>query len=755
MNLWHVNEEIFEPQKLHTQETVYTIGNGYFGTRGSFEEGYPQAEAATLLFGVFDDISPVGKEELANVPDWLTIMLFINGERFRMDRGKILAYQRSLDIYTGVLTRTVHWESPGGARVNISIERFASLADEHAGAIRYSVTAGDSSATTKQGDLDVVLCATLNTAVANNDAMHWETLDQGKENILLWLHTQTRHSAVQLAQTMSFTSSTPGFQAEMIDFGIAPSIHLSGKLAPGDTVTAEKIVVMYTSRDDEHPLLTAIQHHQEILDSSGKIQHADSASSTEVTNQYRYQRAKQAYNTLLTKHREAWQTYWQDSDILIEGDDKAQLAIRYNIYQLRISTSTHDSRYSIAAKGLTGFGYRGHVFHDTEIFMLPYFTYVHPAIARNLLLYRYHLLPGARAKAASNGYEGAQYPWESTLDGSEATPMLYVHPESGELMAVLNGNIELHITASIAFATWQYWDVTGDHEFMQAYGAEILLSTAQFWASRAENHPERGDYEINNVVGPDEWHDHVNNNAYTNYMARWTIQTALDTLNWLRTADPNKATELEQQLNLTEERLNGWRDVIARLHIPQDKQTGVFEEFDGFFQLEPLDQEKYRGRTKSYQGILGAEEVQRYQIVKQADVLMLMTLMRHTFDLQTKRANWDYYFPITDHDYGSSLTPALHVILACELGLTDIAYTLFMKGALIDLENLRGNTPEGIHDACSGAVWQAAILGFAGLNLTDDGYTTHPTWPAGWTRLAFMVKHRGETIHIDLRRDQT
>ncbi|HVB20921.1 MAG TPA: hypothetical protein VNG51_03135 [Ktedonobacteraceae bacterium] len=749
MNLWQVNEDTFDPQKLHAQETVYTIGNGYFGTRGTFEEGYPKAGAATLLFGVFDDISPVGKEELANAPDWLMITLFVNGERFRMDQGKLLAYQRSLDIYTGVLTRTVYWESPGGARLNISIERFASLADEHVGAIRYSVTAEGSSAPTKQDNLDVVLSATINTAVANDDAMHWETLDQGKDNILLWLHSQTRHSAVQLVQTMSFTTSTPGFHAEMIDFDIAPSIHLSGKLAPGDTVTAEKIVVMYTSRDGEHPLQTAIQHHQELLDRSGKIQQ----QHTEVTKQYRYQRAKQAYYTLLTKHREAWQAYWQDSDVLIEGDDKAQLAIRYNIYQLRISTSTHDSRYSIAAKGLTGFGYLGHVFHDTEIFMLPYFTYVHPEIARTLLLYRYNLLPGAREKAASNGYEGAQYPWESTLDGSEATPALYVHPESGELMVVLTGNIELHITASVALASWQYWNITGDDEFMQAYGAEMLLSTAEFWASRAENHPERGDYEINNVVGPDEWHDHINNNAYTNYMAGWNIQTALDTLNWLRTTAPNKASELEQQLDLTLERLNNWRDVIAHLRIPQDMQIGIFEEFDGFFQLEPLDQEKYRGRTKSYQGILGGEKVQRYQIVKQADVLMLLTVMKDKFDLQTKRANWDYYYPITDHDYGSSLTPAFHVILACELGLTEEAYKLYMLGALVDLENPRGNSAAGIHDACCGAVWQATVLGFAGLQFTEDGYTTHPTWPNGWARLAFTVKHKGEPIHIDLRRE--
>ena len=754
MNLWHISEDSFDPKtltpkKLHSQETVYTIGNGYFGTRGTFEEGYPKAVPATLLFGVFDDI-PVGKEELANAPDWLLIKLFVNGERFRLDKGTILEYHRTLDIYNGILTRYVHWESPNGVRLKIIIERFASLADEHVAAIRYSVTAEEQPTTTGKDikeDLDVVLRATLNTAVGNYDLMHWETVDQGQVNALLWLHTETRHSGVQLAQTMTFTTQSPGFQTEMMDSDIAPSIRLTGTLAPGATLTTEKMVVMYTSRDTENPLQATIQHHQGIMNASGTTaqSHTYNSSLEQITTSH-------TYEVLLAKHKEAWKDYWEISDILIEGDEKAQLAVRYNIYQLRISASTHDSRYSIAAKGLTGFGYRGHIFHDTEIFMLPYFTYVHPSIARNLLLYRYHLLPAARVKARKNGYEGAQYPWESTLDGEEATPESIIHPESGELIPVLNGTLELHISSSIAYAVYQYWFVTGDDEFMQQYGAEILFSIATFWGSRAENHPEHGDYEINNVIGHDEWHEHVNNNAFTNYMARWTIQTALDTLDWLHTTSPNKAAVLVQQLDLTSKRLDHWRDVVAHIRIPQDKRTGLFEQFDGFFQLKPLDQSKYKGRTASYQAILGMHGVQEHQIIKQADVLMLLTLLNQNFDLQTKRVNWDYYFPITDHDYGSSLTPALHTILGCEVGQTETAYTLFMKGALVDLENLRGNTPEGIHGACCGAVWQATIFGFAGLRLTGDSHTTAPSWPDGWTRLAFTFFHKGKQFSIDLRR---
>jgi len=751
VNPWYIEEKEFDPQKLHSRETVYTIGNGYFGTRGTFEEEYPKANPGTLLFGVFDKIA-IAKEELANAPDWLTMKLFVNGERFRLDQAKILDYHRTLDMQHGILRRVVLWESPGGIRIRITSERFASLADEHVGVIRYSLTVEEQPET--GGKLDVFLWSALNMAVGNYDLIHWETVEQRRDGELLWLHTQTRHSSVQLVQTMSFTSRDCDFQKELIRSDTSPSIRIYKDLAVGETMTAEKVVVMYTSRDVEDPLQTAIEHHHKILQSSAK-QAEPGKHYTVLVEGARYVNPciqVEPFETLLAEHKKAWHDYWQVSDVIIEGDDRAQQAIRYNIYQLRISASSHDSRYSIAAKGLTGFGYRGHVFHDTEIFMLPYFTYVHPAIARNLLMYRYRLLPAARAKAKKNGYDGAQYPWESTLNGEETTPPAIVHPETGELIPVLNGQIELHITASISHGVWQYWQFTGDDEFMREYGAEMLLNAAEFWASRAEWNPESSYYEINNVIGPDEWHEHVNNNAFTNSMARWNIQAAIDALHWLQSTAPAKAKQLTQQLDLNEKRLARWHDVITYIRIPQDKRTGLFEQFDGFFKLEPFDQEKYQGRTTSYQGILGIRVVQYYQIIKQADVLMLLTTLDQQFNLKTKKVNWDYYYPITDHDYGSSLTPAFHVILACELGLVETAYHMFMKGALVDLEDQRGNSDEGIHCACAGAVWQAAILGFAGLRFTDDGYTTTPCWPEGWTRLAFTCFHKGKQIFIDLRK---
>jgi len=751
VNLWQISEDTFNPElkHLHSQETVYTVGNGYFCTRGTFEEGYLKANPATLLFGVFDSV-PIAKEELANAPDWTLVSLTVNGERFRLEKGKIIDYNRTLDMQKGLLQRTVRWESPQGLHLKITSERFASLADEHVGAIRYTVTNEESDTT-----LDIGLWAEFNSAVGNYDLMHWETVDQGFEQEILWLQSETKKSGVQLAQTMTFTATLPDSRTEYISSYIAPSIRIYGKLAPGETMTAVKFVVMYTTRDgDTDPVRAALEHHRNLLNTEG-TQTSDPhtvPSQSDQSAEVVAEKSVRTYKQLLASTLEEWQKFWQVADVIIEGDDKSQLGMRYNIYQLRINASAHDDRYSIGAKGLTGFGYRGHVFHDTEIFMLPFFTYVLPDIARNLLMYRYHLLPAARKKAASNGYEGAQYPWESTLNGEETTPISIIHPETGELIPVLNGFIELHITASIAHAVQQYWEVTGDDDFMRNYGAEVVLSAAIFWGSRAEKNDEGGYYEITNVIGPDEWHEHVNNNAFTNYMARDNLLNGLRDLQWLQTKEPAKARELVQELNLTEERLAHWQDVADHIRIPQDPKTKVYEQFDGFFKLEHLDQSKFAGRKDSFQGLMGLPAVQKYQIVKQADVLMLLTVLDQQFDLETKRANWDYYYPITDHDYGSSLSPAFHVMLACELGLSGASYKQFLLGALVDLENLRGNTPEGVHAACSGAVWQAAIFGFAGLRVTEEGYTTNPSWPDSWTRIAFNFQHKGQLIAVDLHK---
>jgi kojibiose phosphorylase len=278
---------------------------------------------------------------------------------------------------------------------------------------------------------------------------------------------------------------------------------------------------------------------------------------------------------------------------------------------------------------------------------------------------------------------------------------------------------------------------------MRLYGAEIVLDTARFWASRAEWNGTRGVYEISDVIGPDEYHDHVDNNAFTNRMARWNLETALDVLAWLRREYPAKAEDLVAHLDLSEARMAHWADVLGCLFIPQDPEIGLIEQFEGFFDLRDVELEDYEPRDVSLQALLGIEGVQDYQILKQADVLMLLYLLPSAYDRETMQVNWDYYTPRTDHTYGSSLGPAIQAALAARMDVVEEAYAHFMRAARTDLLNVRGNTGEGIHAASAGGLWQAVVFGFGGVRLTEDGLVAEPRLPAGWTRLAFRLNHRG------------
>ena len=723
MSTWHITETEFDPQALHHKETVFTIGNGYLGTRGAFEEGYPDDWPVTLVHGVFDD-APGVYTELANVPNWLPFTLFVNGERFRMDRGTPLSYRRDLNLRTGVLTRTVRWRSPAGHTVDLAIERFASLADPHLLGIRYRVTALDSESVLE-------FRAGLDGHVGNANLVHWRLVEQrtvGQQGV--YLHVRTRGSGIELCEACHLTvSGGEGITYAYRDCECAPAVVAHVMLRPGEQVVADKLVALVTSLEAKVE-----------AEGDGVCQAALSRLEDAVNH---------GYDDLRAANETAWEREWEACNVTIEGDDEAGLALRYNLFQLLIAAPRHDDRVSIPAKTLSGFGYRGHVFWDTDIFVIPFFAYTRPQVARNLLLYRYHTLPGARRKAQANGYEGAMFAWESADSGDETTPR-WGYASGGEPVRIWCGDIEHHISADVAYAVHEYGRVTGDDDFMRDYGAEIVLDTARFWGSRVEWNGARGRYEINDVIGPDEYHEHVNNNVFTNRMARWNLETALEVLAWLRREFPEKAAELEAHLDLTQERLAHWADVIGCLHIAHDPETGLMEQFEGFFDLTDIDLADYESRRHSMQAELGIEGLQSYQVLKQPDVLMLLYLLRDRYDQETLRVNWDYYTDRTDLTYGSSLGPAIQALLAARLGEPEAAYGHFMHAAWTDLKDSRGNTAHGIHAATAGGLWQAVVFGFAGLELNGEGYTVNPQLPARWKQLSFSFLHQGEKVDLVL-----
>ncbi|WP_448266688.1 beta-phosphoglucomutase [Nostoc sp. DSM 114159] len=719
---WILIETQFDPEQLHSKETVFTIGNGYLGTRGSFEEGYPHALPATFIHGVYDDV-PVVYTELVNCPDWLPLIVIVNGDRFRLDRGEILSYERQLDLRQGLLLRALRWRSPSGNTIDISFERFASLADPHVLALRCHLTPIDF-----EGLIEVQ--ASINGYPENQGFNHWEELDQGKTNQGIWLQRRTRNSRIELGMAAKLTILGTEASLQVNTAPGYPTLSTNFLAKAQQTVTVEKLVTVFTSREIEAPVSAAREKLAQLPD----------------------------YVTLQKANEQAWNEVWQQSDILIEGDSTATFAVRYNLFQLLIAASRDDDRVSIPAKTLSGFGYRGHIFWDTEIFMQPLFLFTQPAIARHLLSYRWHTLPGARRKAGHYGSRGAMFAWESADTGDEVTPRWAIGSDFyGEDVRIWCRDREIHINADIPYAVWNYWQATGDDDWMQKCGAEIILDAALFWGSRVEFNSEREQYEIRGVIGADEYHELVHNNAFTNRMAQWHLEKAIAIYDWLVDKFPERATELEQKLKLTPEERSHWQEIVAKILFFYDPSTGLIEQFEGFFQLEDINLADYEPRDRSMQPILGIDKTNKSQVLKQPDVLMLLYLMRESADFpyneKALQTNWDYYAPRTDITYGSSLGPAVQAILASDLGKSAEAYEQFMQALMVDLEDNRGNTNDGIHGASAGGIWQAVIFGFGGIQLTENGPVANPHLPPGWTRLKFRLHWRGKWHDFDLHEE--
>jgi beta-phosphoglucomutase len=734
---WRVSDPVFAPSHQHHLETILAQGNGYLGTRGAFEEQYAGDRAGTLIHGLWDDV-PLLFTELVSAPDWTAVEITVNGYNFDMSDQGISNYARWLDLRTGVLHRRLRWQPAGeSSAVDIYFERIPSLADPHLAALKVRVQPLSEGMT-------ITVRSSLKAYVENQGFLregvtHWDILSQHADADEMSLKVCTRHTRETLGMSGRLATNLSTVTREAEYYSGIPSIALTATVEAGTTFAVEKFVSIYTTRDVEDPVDAARRMTPAARDTG--------------------------YEALRKSSDRAWKDFWVDSDVIIEGDDEAQLALRHALFQLRAAAPATDERVSIGPKGLSGFGYRGHVFWDTEIFMLPFFIYTQPELARNLLMYRWHTLDGARRNAESQGFPGARYAWESAATGDEVTPIWIPSLTSRDSPAIRiwTGDIELHITTDVAYGLWQYWQVTGDDVFMQQVGAPIILETALYWGERVE--AEEGQYVIRDVMGPDEYHEHVDNNVYTNRMVKWHLETALALREWLYEVAPERAIELDQRLGLTldeatgaerhlmlgQNRIQHWRDVCEKLVILHDEDSGLMEQFEGFFNLEELDWAEYENRTASLQSLLGLQAANLVQVVKQPDVILLLCLLRDQYDATTWQANWDYYAPRTDHRYGSSLGPAIHAWAACEVDQAEEAYEYFMLGARADLKDIRGNTGDGFHAASAGGLWQAIAFGFAGLRVKENNFTLRPRLTGHWTRLSFKFYLNGEQRVVDLR----
>jgi alpha,alpha-trehalose phosphorylase len=687
---WQVVQEGFDRARERTMESLFTVGNGYLGVRGALDSPLPGSQCDLFIAGVYDrkrdelpysEIEFLAPErsdpyaELVPLPFPLRLSAAVAGEPLDFAGAHGRELRRMLDLRGGVLHIEAAYETPGGRRTAIRTRRCASLADQH---------------------------LILQEAVARPEN-HWGeiALEATLEEPQPERHPHVE--AIEHLRTPQFELVRYATRASGIEICIA-----SRELR--EPLVLRRMVSVFTSRDGPDPRGAALAHLQALR--------------------------WEDFKALFAAHMEKWADFWTRADIRVPGRASVEQALRFGSYHLRIAAGD-DARASIGARTLSGRAYEGHVFWDAEIFMLPFYLHLEPREALNLLLYRHHTLDGARRRARALGYRGACFAWESTVTGDDVTPTKILLKSSGKEIPIFTGSQQVHVTADIAYGVWRYWEATHDEAFLAGPGAELLFETARFWASRAT----RGErhHHIRGVVGPDEYHHGVNDNAYTNWMARHNLERAA----WL-------AEHLKKNTAEGEE----WGALARSLYCPAPGADGVIEQFEGFFALGdyPLPKEE---RFKAPVGrLFDWEKINRLKLLKQADVLMLPLLFPEAFSDEVVAANYRYYEPLTDH--GSSLSPCVHAAIAARIGLREDAERYWKQSLWLDLSNAMDNSMLGVHPATMGGTWQALVFGFLGVRFTEAGPQpdAHAAerLPSGWERVELALAYRGRTHAVKVAR---
>ncbi|MBV9726539.1 MAG: glycoside hydrolase family 65 protein [Gammaproteobacteria bacterium] len=713
---WVLNHEGYSVLTENEVESRFAFGNGFLGMRAarSMSRGptwtswlkfirwasWPRCYVAGL-FDIPNTEPPV--PALVPIPDWSRIHIVLDGKPVVESEGRVLSAMRTLDMRRGLVAAAGTDRTSSGVTVTGREIRLLSLADRAVG-LQLQRTTIDRSGVEVRAEANFEMAGLgMTPELLEEDLGAWRTEGTGKA-VAMAGHAILRLDGEALAPERPFPLRW-----------VWRWRSVAGQVAEFGRLIA--VARADTREDDPAPR----------------------------ARQALARNASLGWRAVLEAHEAAWEARWTAGGVEIQGDDDLQRAVRFAIYHLTCAVNPEDERVSIGARGLTGDAYFGHVFWDTEIYLLPFYTATWPEAARALLMYRYHTLPGARAKAMHFGYKGALYAWESADTGEETTPENIIGP-NGELIVVLTGKMEHHISADVAYAVWQYWQATGDDDFFLRAGAEILLDTARFWASRAVAESD-GKRHIRHVIGPDEYHEDVDDNAFTNVMARWNIARGLEAMELLRARWPERATALQESLALAEAELADWRNAVSRIPTGLDPATGLYEQFAGFHKLEPFDLAAYAHHTVPIDVVIGRERTQRSQIVKQADLVALIALLPGEFPGETAAINFHHYEPRCAH--GSSLSAAMHALVAARLGDSGTALRYLHETAALDLDP-DPNTAGGVRVAGLGGMWQAVVLGFGGVDFAGEMLSIDPRLPPQWQALSFRLCWRGRSVAVRL-----
>ncbi len=730
---WRIVEREFTEEWMGNAETIFSLSNGFIGMRGLLEEARPAVESGTFLNG-FHETWPIVHAEQAygfartgqtivNVPDVTIMKLYVDDEPLHLPSARIVSYERTLDMRDGVLRRELVWSTPGGKHVTVRSSRMVSLEHRHLGVITMEV------------ELDTDAPVVISSQVLNRQDS--AALDErrvgmnghdprrarvfrsrvlnARTHVEDGLRLVTGYQTTDSGMTMSVgidhrvTCETPVRSSTTWGEDLGKVV-LTTQAEAGVPIRVEKYFTYHTSR--HVPAVELVDRGLRSLDRAVEL----GASGLELGQ------------------REELADFWHRADVTIEGPPRFQQAVRWNLFQLH-QASVRAETTGIPAKGLTGQAYEGHYFWDTEIYVAPFLTYTEPRITRNLLRFREGMLQQARERAEELSERGALFPWR-TINGEEASSYYAA------------GTAQYHIDADIVHALRKYVEVRGDEGILVDLGAEILVSTARMWSGLGFMNPVDDRFHIHGVTGPDEYTTVVNDNLFTNLMARRNLRYAAEVITWMEVDHPDAYRSLARRLDLRADEVDEWQRCADAMYVPYDADRGIHPQDDSFLEKDvwpfgttPIDRYPL---LLHYHPLV----IYRHQVIKQADVVLAMFLLGDEFSIEQKRRDFDYYDPLTTGD--SSLSACVQAILAAEIGYEELAEEYFRYALLMDLADVNGNVVDGVHIASTGGVWMALVHGFGGMRDHGGVLRFDPRLPSAWTRLAFPLRFRDRMLRITL-----
>jgi len=739
---WNIIEKKFKPEFLAQLETMTATGNGFLGMRGSFEESGPVGQEGTFVNGFYESWPIVYGEQaygfaktgqtIINATDSKIIKLYVDDEPFWLPNAHLLNFDRRLNMKAGLLERGILWETPSGKRVLIKSRRLVSFQHRHLAAISYEVTL-------QNAEAPVVISSEMCVHQPTNTNNEIDDPRQARIFKTRVLHPQSHFVQDRRVILCHSTKNSRMIIACGMDHDIETECsHTHNSKCSEDF--GQAVFTIEAQPGSPIQLTKYISYHVTLTASKEEMsQRCERTLDRAVSH---------GFSSLASGQQEYMDEFWRRSDVQVSGlspgstkrsNTEIQQAIRFNLFHI-LQASARAENTGVAAKGLTGQAYEGQYFWDTEIYVMPFLIYTNPRIAKSLLTFRYRMLDKARERARELGKRGAMYPWR-TINGEEASAYYAA------------GTAQYHINADIMYALRKYVNATGDTEFLKEYGSEMLVETARLWANLGFfSERKDGKFCINGVTGPDEYNTVVDNNLFTNLMARENLRYAAQTIEWLHQKEPEAFAFLQKKTELDLAEVEEWKTAAERMYVPFDEKQGINPQDESFLNKEPWDFENTPADNYPLLLFFHPLTIYRHQVIKQADVILAMFLLGNDFSLEQKKANFEFYDPRTTGD--SSLSSCIQSIIAAEIGDLEKTAQYALVALLMDLADVGGNVKDGCHIASMGGTWMMMVYGVGGMRDYDGVLSFRPRRPPDATgKLRFPLTVRGQWLQVEIDSD--